>query len=782
MSDKGKNIKGLTNREVAERVRMGMTNVESAATTKSISAIITGNLVTLFNVVNCIMAFCIIMVHSYKNMMFMGVVFWNTFIGIFQEIRSKKIIDKMSIMSQSGAFVVRDGTEVKIKRSDIVIDDLLVVRTGNQVCSDCVIEDGTCLVDESMLTGESDAVVKKEGDQLFAGSFVVNGVVRARVNRVGADNYSGKITRKVKYIKKNSSEMMKSIKTIIKFISICIIPLAAILFVNQMNLASNGIKGAVINTVAAIVGTMPSGLVLLTTMVMEVGVIRLSKHNTLVQDMYCMETLARVDVICLDKTGTITEGKMQVEKVVCVGDTKEDEVHMMMANYAHAMDEKNATFDAVKEYFGERHDWKVKDCLPFSSERKYSAASFENVGTCVMGAIEYLDGIDENEYKNIYGKYMEEGYRVVAICFSDSAVDDVEESMKNLEVKGFLMIKDRIRKSAAKTLEYFKEQKVDIKVISGDNPVTVKNIAKDAGIDNYNMYLDCSEVKEDKLRKNVEDYTIFGRTTPEQKLAIVEELQKKGHVVAMTGDGVNDVMALKAADCSIAMQAGSDAARNVSQMILMDSDFASLPKVLGEGRRAINNMQRSAVLYLVKTIYSFIMAIVFSILNIKYPFSPIQLTLIGALSIGIPSFVLAMEPNFQRVKGKFLPNVMEKAVPGALLILFNVFAAVIASWNLHVTYVEQSTIAIFSTAVASTIVLLKLCRPFTVLRGVMLAFITGVFLLAFGFFKSLFCVTHLGWQLMAVLGVIFLADFFVHYLLIQLVDKILLFMYKKGVV
>lgn len=763
MVNKDKKNEGLTQEEVNDRIRKGKVNVENTATTKSVSEIIAGNVLTLFNLVNCIMAFCIIMVHSYKNMMFMGVVFWNTFIGIFQEIRSKRIVDKMSIMSQGMAYVIRDGREIKIKRRDIVIDELMLIRTGNQICSDCIITDGECLVDESMLTGESDAVSKKEGEQLFGGSYIVKGIVKAKVNRVGADNYCDTITRKVKYIKKNSSEMMKSVKTIIKFISLSIVPLAVIFFVNQINIPGNGLKNAVINTVAAIVGTMPSGLVLLTTMVMEVGVIRLSRYNTLVQDMYCMETLARVDVICLDKTGTITEGSMQVEKIICTGDMDEKNICEMMSNYVSAMDEKNATFDAVKQYFGEKHDWKVTKCVPFSSDKKYGMVTFEEHGSCIMGAIEYINGADEKKYSNIYNEYAEEGYRVLTICSSEN---------NNIKVQAFIVIKDKIKKSAVQTLEYFKKQNVDIKIISGDNPVTVKNVAKEVGIEGYNRFTDCSETDSDELHRRVEDYTIFGRTTPEQKLEIVEQLQKDGHVVAMTGDGVNDVMALNEADLSIAMQSGSDAARNVSQVILMDSDFASLPHILKEGRRAINNMERSAVLYLVKTIYSFIMAVVFSLISIKYPFEPIQLTLIGALSIGIPSFILAMEPNSQRVKGRFLTNVMEKAVPGALLILFNVFASIVIASMHGCTGKQQSTVVVFSTVIASVIVLVKLCIPFTKLRSIMLAVLISGFFIAFSFFKSLFGVARLNIKLIIVLTIMLIVDFVVHFVFSYVVRRI----------
>lgn len=766
--------KGLTAEQVKIRIENGLGNDKGEVKTKSILHIIADNVFTLFNLVNFIMALSILMVHSYKNMMFAGVVFWNIFIGVFQEVRSKRTIDKMSIISQPKATVLRDGSECIINHKDIVMDDIMILRSGNQVCSDSIVISGKCLVNESLLTGESDPIEKKQGDEIYSGSIVMNGSIKAKVNHVGKDNYVSKITEKVKYLKKSNSEMMHSVKLIIKVISCCIVPLSALLLYHQLNVTQNGIRGAIINTVAAIIGTMPSGLVLLTTMVLEVGVIRLSKYNTLVQDMYCIETLARVDVLCLDKTGTITEGNMIVEDVIPYGDNSKEEINQIMSAFAFNMDDKNPTLDAIRQHFNSETDWKADKCIPFSSDNKWSLVHFDEYGCCIMGAAEFIlkDKIDE--YKNTVELYSDQGYRVITIAHSQNEIGLNNTLPSDINVVGFILLKDKIRENAADTLQYFDEQGVDIKIISGDNPLTVMHTAKDAGVKNADKYIDASKIKTDEeLSQAVMNNTIFGRVTPEQKLKIIEELHNAGHVTAMTGDGVNDVMALKEADCSIAMQSGSDAAKNVSQMILLDSDFSSMPKIVAEGRKSINNMERSATLYLVKTMYSFILAIVFSIINVPYPFSPIQLTLIGALAIGIPSFILAMEPNTDRVKGRFITNVMKKAIPGALGIIANVIVAIMIAKEVNADYTELSTLAAYLTAMASMMVLFDLCRPMNKLRFSMVTTLTVVFVMAFRFFKPLFCVTTVNWELIVVLAAVGTMTYYFHKVFVWLINRIM---------
>lgn len=765
---------GLTDSEVNERTAKGQTNTGIDVETKSIKRIISDNLFTLFNLVNCIMAFSIAMVHSYKNMMFIGVAVWNAAIGIFQEIRSKKTIDKMSIISQPKIKVMRNGKIQEINAKDVVLKDLLVLKSGNQICADSVVLAGECDVDESMLTGESDSVHKQPGDEILSGSFIISGSVKAEVKRVGKDNYVGKITEKVKYLKKNQSEMMKSVKFIIKFVSICIVPLAAILLYNQITIPGNGFDDAIVNTVAALIGTMPSGLVLLTTIVMEVSVIKLAGHKTLVQDMYCIETLARVDMLCLDKTGTITEGKLEVEKTELLSDITDKELEKILGSYVKAMEDDNATMLAIGEKYGDIAGEEViapYKVTPFSSERKWSMVSFKEYGTCAVGAAEFIPAADADKFKNTVDEYAKQGYRVLVVAFSDKGA--VEEAPDDLRCIALCVIRDKVRKSARATLEYFDSQDVDIKIISGDSPETVMKVAEDAGVKNHKLAISTAGMTDEELRDAVEKYTVFGRVTPDQKLKIVEILKENGHTVGMIGDGVNDVMALKEADCSVGMQSGSDAVRNISQMVLLESDFEVMPQIVAEGRKTINNIERSATLYLVKTIYSFVLAVVFAIISIPYPFSPIQLTLIGAMAIGIPSFILAMEPNYDRVDGGFLRNVLQDAVPGAMGIIANVIMAIIIAKSVNASPVERSTLAAYLTAIASMVVLYDLCIPFNWFRRTMFTILTVILIFAFKLFKPLFCVTTIKWELVVVIVAVGTATFLLHKFFVTLMERIL---------
>lgn len=763
---------GLTSKQVEERKHKGLQNGDIDVKTKSVKRIIADNLFTLFNLVNLIMALSVAMVHSYKNMLFIGVAVWNMLIGIVQEVRSKRVIDKMSILSQPKATVLRDGVEEEIQLKNVVLNDILVLKSGNQVCADAIVLHGECDMDESLLTGESECVHKKAGDEILSGSFVVSGSVKAEVNHIGNENYAGKITEKVKYLKKNQSEIMKAVKFIIKVVSVCIVPLAVILLYNQMKVTGHGIDGAIINTVAALIGTMPSGLVLLTTIVMEVSVIKLSKHNTLVQDLYCIETLARVDVLCLDKTGTITEGKMQVMDVITMPDMDEDRLHDIMCGFCTVMEDENATLQAVKKYYNKKSSWQSVKTIPFSSDKKWSLASFEGHGTCVLGAAEFLPmNGDMTEYFNAVKKYSEKGSRMLAVAYSEN---DMQGDIipDDLNISAILVINDKIRDNAKETIEYFKKQDVDIKIISGDSPDTVSIVARNAGVKDWDKVINTTELTDKELEEAADKYTVFGRVTPEQKLKLVEILKSRGHIVGMTGDGVNDVMALKEADCSIAMHSGSDAVRSVSQMVLMDSDFSSMPKIVAEGRRTINNIERSATLYLVKTIYSFILAVAFAFINYSYPFLPIQLTLIGALAIGIPSFILAMEPNYDRVEGKFLINVMQVAVPGAMSIIANVVMALIIAETTGANYTEMSTLAAYLTSIASMVILYDLCIPFNLFRTIMFSLLVAIFFGAFNFFKPLFCVTTIPWELIIVVVSLGIVTFMLHKLFVRITEML----------
>lgn len=659
--DKNKKIDiGLTKEEVEERIKENKVNYDTSLPTKSIKTIVRENIFTLFNLINILLGVAVFCVGSYKNLLFLIVIFCNTAISIIQEINSKKAVDKLSILAQAKVNCIRDGEKQEIGINSIVLDDLLMLETGNQIVADSIILEGEVEVNESFITGESDVIYKRKGDTLLSGSFVVSGKCKAEVIHIGDENYTSKISSGAKYVKKVNSEIMKSLNGIIKIVSIAIVPIGILLFFNQLGLTENSFKNAVVNTVAAIIGMIPEGLVLLTSTVLAVSVIRLSKRKVLVQELYCIETLARVDTLCLDKTGTITEGTMEVNDIIEITKSKE-ELEEILSEIASASDDNNSTIEAIRAKYKNKQKWKVINKIPFSSQKKWSGVCFKDKGSYIIGAPEFVLREKYDEYKERIEKYSND-YRVIIVANSEG--DFIEKELPDkLEVLGFVLISDVIRKEASKTLKYFKEQGVNIKIISGDNPITVSKIAKRAGVENSEKYINMQEIKtKEQLEKAAKEYTIFGRVTPVQKKELVQALKKEGHTVAMTGDGVNDVLALKEADCSIAMASGSDATRNVAELVLLDSNFASMPEIVLEGRRTINNIERSATLFLVKTIYASILAIIFLFVNMPYPFMPIQLTLISTVTIGIPSFVLALEPNKERIKGKFLRNVISRAL------------------------------------------------------------------------------------------------------------------------
>lgn len=655
---------GLTKEEVEERIKNKQVNYDTSVPTKSIKTIIKENVFTLFNLINILLGVAVLCVGSYKNLLFLIIIFCNTAISIIQEINSKKAVDKLSVLAEAKVNCLRDGIKQEIGINDIVLDDVLILEAGNQIVTDCVLLDGEVEVNESFITGESDAIYKKQGDTLLSGSFVISGKCMAEVIHIGDENYTSKISSGAKYVKKVNSEIMNSLNKIIKTVSIAIVPIGILLFLNQLGLEENCFKNAVVNTVAAIIGMIPEGLVLLTSTVLAVSVIRLSKRKVLVQELYCIETLARVDTLCLDKTGTITEGKMEVKEIIPI--SKEvNKLEEILAQIGKASEDNNQTIEAIRDKYKPNGEWKVKCKVSFSSQKKWSGIGFESKGSYVIGAPEFILKDKYKEYKDKIEKYSNE-YRVILIAHADDNFKEKELPDK-LEVLGLVLISDKIRKEANETLKYFKAQGVDIKIISGDNPVTVSKIAKKAGVENSENYIDMGTIKTKKeLEEAVCKYTIFGRVTPVQKKELVKALKKYGHTVAMTGDGVNDVLALKEADCSIAMAEGSDATKNVSQLVLLDSSFSAMPKIVAEGRRTINNIERSATLFLVKTIYASILAVIFVLANMPYPFMPIQLTLISMVTIGIPSFVLALEPNKERIKGNFLRNVISRALRNSI--------------------------------------------------------------------------------------------------------------------
>lgn len=730
-------FQGLTTQQVNERKEKGLVNNQRGAATKTIGQIIATNLCTLFNLINAILAGLVLFTGSYKNALFMIVILCNLLIGIVQEIRAKRTIDKLSLISAPTATVIRDGQVVKCPVSEVVQDDICILQAGDQIYADMEILEGTCEVNESQVTGESEPVQKSVGDSLLSGGYLVAGTVTVRACQVGDQSYSVKLANSAKYIKKPNSEIMTSLKFIIKVVSIAIAPMGLLLFLNQVILQTTPRDEAIVRVVAALIGMIPEGMVLMSSVVLAVSVIRLARHNTLVQELYCIETLARVDVLCLDKTGTITEGRMKVEEILPVDKNHTvDEISDVLIHMTINMEDTSATFDAVRQYFTRTapvDDWKVVCKIPFSSARKWSGISFEGVGSYVLGAAEFVypQSVSQTE------KYAQQGKRVLLLAHSREKFGDAVLP-EGLHPVGFVVIGDVIRPEAYDTIKFFKNQGVTLKVISGDNPRTVASVAGEAGLLNSDRCIDVTGLSEEDLKVAATEYTVFGRVTPDQKLILIKALKDAGHTVAMTGDGVNDVPALKEADCSVAMASGSTAAREVSQLVLLDSNFASMPRIVAEGRRAINNIQRSASLFLVKTIFSFLLSLVFLVLPKPYPFQPIQLTLCSAICVGIPSVILALEPNRERVSGRFIDRLVQKALPGGLSVAAGVLMTVCLGPVFGMSPAEISTLSVMITAFNMFAVLFRTCLPFDKLRIALFCVLLGLFCTGFIFFDWFF--------------------------------------------
>ena len=720
--------RGLTAAEVAERVARGDVNADVDVKTRSVRQIVRENVCTLFNAINVILAVFVLFTGSYKNMLFMIVIVCNVIIGIVQEIRSKIATDRLSIVAGSHATVVRDGARTEVALHDIVRDDVVVLGRGDQVPADAVVVSGEADVNESLLTGESNLIKKAPGAELMSGSFVNAGTVCARVVHVGHENYAAKISAEAKQHKKVNSEIMNSLNGIIKFVSCVIFPVGALLFARMFFSGEEvALNQAILSTVAALVGMIPEGLILLTSTVLAVAVVRLAKSKVLVQQLYCIETLARVDTLCLDKTGTITTGAMEVAAVVPVEGADAGELDRALASLATADDDPNETAQAVAAYYAARpavRPLAPVRTVPFSSDKKWSGAAFEG-RAYVMGAGRFVMGDAFDAFEGQAGELAATA-RVLAVARAEGF--DADGAIVGAPaLLGFVCIHDQIRATAAQTIGYFKDQGVTVNVISGDDPRTVAGIAAQVGVDGADEYVDATTLETpEQVADAVRRYHVFGRVKPEQKKQFVIALQEQGHVVAMTGDGVNDTLALKQADCSVAMAAGSDAARNVAQLVLVDNDFASMPKVVAEGRRSINNLQRSASLFLVKTLLSMSLAVLFVLLPWQYPFQPIQMTLISAFTIGIPSFVLALEPNRDRIRGRFLENVIVKSIPGAICAVLTILIVNTVGYNvLHLDYEHVSTLCVLLTAWIGALLIVRLSIPFTPIRAALLVVVVG---------------------------------------------------------
>ncbi len=748
-------IKGLTSEEVRAAQAAGKVNADVTVKTRSYGSIFRSNICTLFNLINVILAVFVFLTGSYKNMLFMLVIVINTIIGIVQEIRSKITTDRLSIVVAANVEVMRDGKIQKIPIDELVLGDVMRLGRGNQIPTDSVVLKGECKTDESLLTGESRLIPKHAGDQLYSGSFINAGAVWARVEKVGADNYAAQITNEAKQKKAINSEIMTSLNKIIKYVSIFMFPVGLLLFANEYLLHHVELDPAILSTVSAMVGMIPEGLILLASTVMAVAVVRLARHQVLVQQLYCIETLARVDVLCLDKTGTITTGGMEVSGLVPLSTAdsgpKEQELSKIVASLVASDEDPNDTARAIQEYFGLAKEGKQKAeqaitpadllkptrVIPFSSDTKWSGAAFANGEAYVMGAAQFVLEKNANtlaQIKDTLDTYAADA-RVLLVARVEGFDTNgtIEGEVTPL---GFVCLRDQIRSTAAQTITYFKEQGVKLKVISGDDPHTVSGIAQKVGIEGADRFVDASTLKTDQdIASAIKNYNVFGRVRPEQKKAFVLALQAEGHTVAMTGDGVNDVLALKASDCSVAMASGSDAARNVAQLVLVDNDFASMPAVVAEGRRSINNLQRSASLFLVKTLLSITAAFLFIFLPWQYPFVPIQLTLISAFTIGLPSFVLALEPNKDLVRGHFLPNAVVHSIPGAVCAVVSIVVlTIVGNEAIGLDYRQVSTLCVMVVGLLGIMLVIRLSIPFTPLRwGLLVVVIGGLLIGVVGF-------------------------------------------------
>ena len=715
---------GLTEAEAARRAEMGLDNRHKADAGKSVGQILAGNFFSLFNMLNFALAACLILVGSYRNMLFLGVVFSNTLIGTVQELRAKRTLQRLKLLNAPAARVLREGQEKICRMEQLVLGDLVVARAGDQILADGQVVEGQGAANESLLTGESDAIGKSPGDELLSGSYLMEGRLVYRLTRVGAESYAGRLIREAKAIKPPKSVLMTDLNRLVRLVSMLLCPLGLLLFLKQFYLSHIALTEAVPTTVAAMIGMIPEGLILLTSVALAVGVVRLGGKGTLVQELYGIETLARVDTLCLDKTGTLTKGEMAVERLDPVGCTEAD-MRRELGRFLSAFDDPTPTLEALRRAIPPV-EGVVTGTLPFSSARKKSAVAFDDGTVLVLGAPSF---VMEGELPVPVRQRMEaaagEGLRVLLLARAKGALEG-ESISAPLEVLGLCCLSDVIRENAADTLAYFRRQGVTVKVISGDDPRTVAHIARRVGLEGWENAVDATTLGEGAaLAEAAERYTIFGRVTPAQKRELVEAMKAAGHSVAMTGDGVNDIPALKAADCSIAMAGGSDAAKNAAQLTLMNADFAAMPVIVGEGRRVINNITRAASLFLVKTLYSFLLSVLMLFLPLAYPFQPVQLTLISSLTVGIPSFFLALEPNQERVRGSFLETVLRRALPGAVAVAVCSALAMASGQVFGLTMDVDNTIACLVTALVGLLVLLRVCVPLNPARGALLAVMTA---------------------------------------------------------
>ena len=738
---------GLTAAQVSERFDAGWANTPVEPPGKTVGQIVSDNVFTYFNMIFMILALCVIAVGSWQNLMFMFVVIVNTVIGIAQELKAKITLDKLILLSEPNCTVIRSGREQTIAVSDAVRDDIVLFNAGNEIFADAVVVEGSCAANEALITGEAHDEEKNPGDSLLSGSFLAAGSCLARLTHVGADSYASQLTIKAREQKPpQESEMMRSLGKLVKVIGILIIPLGLLMAFKEIYILEASVKDGILATVASLVGMIPEGLYLLTTLALLAGVLRLSKQKTLVKEVATIESLARADVLCVDKTGTITSEEMQVEELVplCPERYNSDDLALVIQEYLASQKADNATLKAIRDYFGSKGDRIPQKILPFSSSRKYGAVSFFDDESYVLGAPDVILADRYYEVQDLVEESLEHGNRILLLSHYDRKLGEGGLESEGLLPLALIALKNKIRPAAAETFSFFRDEGVDIKVISGDNALAVSKIAESVGIENAGRYIDARSLSSDEeIERAILSHTVIGRVSPEQKQKFVKALKRNGHTVAMTGDGVNDVLALKEADCSIAMASGSDAASRVSHIVLLNSDFSSMPQVVAEGRRVINNIERSATLFLVKNIFSLILAIISLIFTFQYPFTPAHLSLVNTLTIGIPGFFLAMEPNSDIVSGRFLQNVIRRALPGALSNVFLVLFVVAFFAVFPLQRDMAGTVCASLIAAIGFIMVYEVSKPLTKLRKLMFFVLLVGFVVSAVFLKDLFTLAEL---------------------------------------
>ena len=707
---------GLSEEQINERIEHKLVNDTKIKTSNSYLQIFCKNIFTVFNIIWLVIAIALMCVGAWSDLLFLFVVIANTAISIFQEIKAKNTVEKLSMVSAPKIKVVRMGLQLEVKGEDLLLDDIIMLENGNQIPADCIIVDGNVEANESLLTGESNLIKKGEGDQLLAGSFIVSGVCYARVDKVGKGNYIQTVAERTKDFKQQSSNLFRDLNNLIKIIIIILIPIGVLTFFKEFYMTGSTIEEAITSTSGALTGMIPAGMYLLITVGLTVGVMKLARKKTLVKNIYSIEMLARANVLCLDKTGTITDGTMKVLEVIPQNNFTPSKIEKIMKIVLAKQKTMNATSVALVEHFGKEATGDIKEIIEFSSQRKYSATTLKNGKTYYIGAIGFIKCPLTSQQKILMNSYMEKGLRVIALVEDDHPYTE-KSAGKHGKLVAFFVLEDHIRKDAIETISWFKENNVDIKIISGDDALTVSKIAKRVGVKDSDKYISLENMSLQEVAQIANKFTVFGRVTPEQKHTIVKTLKTQGNVVAMTGDGVNDTLALKEANCSIAMADGSEVARNISHLVLMESNFSALPSIVKEGRQIVNNVQNSSVLYLMKTLFTMLLCATTLILRISYPFTPKQLLLLEMFVIGLPSFILTFQPNNNLIRGNFIPQVLKKSIPCAMLMYINLLVVIILNANTSTLLPEEYTsLCTLLLTFVGYINLCWICWPFNWLR------------------------------------------------------------------